>query len=186
MWFWNSQNLVCVVETTWDGIKQKKITLQGNSSLRVERRKRGNAQRASSSSHEAEGDRELSSAGVRTRGCRSRILTAPDNFQSWSPSAKWCELYATLHDRFRLEVRTLFYPMRTLKLAAWVTLIIAGIRWCAGRGREYRWRAARGSGAQPRRGVPRRGGAEPPDCHETNFKCFINKFCHEMRHALWR
>ena len=33
----------------------------------VERRKRGNAQRASNSSHEDEGDCELSSAGVRTR-----------------------------------------------------------------------------------------------------------------------
>ena len=28
------------------------------------------------------------------------------------------------------------------------------------------------------------GGA--PDCHETNLKCSINKFCHEMRHDLWR
>ena len=26
------------------------------------------------------------------------------------------------------------------------------------------------------------GGA--PYCHEMNFKCFINKFCHEMRHDL--
>ena len=62
-------------------------------------------ERASSSSHEAKGDRELSSAGVRTRGRRPRILTARDNFQSRSPSAKCCELYASLHDRFRLEVR---------------------------------------------------------------------------------
>ena len=82
-----------------------------NSRLRVKRRKGGNAQRASSSSHEAEGDRELSSAGMTAR------LTVPDNFQSRSPSAKCCELYASLHDRFRLEVRILFYPMRTLKLA---------------------------------------------------------------------
>ena len=93
------------------------IFVKRNSSLRVERRKRGNAQRASNSSHEAEGNRELSSAGVRTRGRRPRILTARDNFQSQSPSAKCCELYASLHDRFRLEVRILFYPMRTLKLA---------------------------------------------------------------------
>ena len=27
-------------------------------------------------------------------------------------------------------------------------------------------------------------GAEPPHCHETNLKCSINKFCHEMRHDL--
>ena len=75
-------------------------------------------QRASSSSHEAEGDRELSSAGVRTRGRRPRILIARDNFQSRSPSAKCCEHYASLHDRFRLEVRILFYPMRIWTLAA--------------------------------------------------------------------
>ena len=80
-----------------------------NSTLRVEKRKQGNAQRASSSSHEAEGDRELSSAGVRTRGHRPRILTARDNFQSQSPSAKCCELYASLHDRFCLEVRSTKY-----------------------------------------------------------------------------
>ena len=24
-------------------------------------------------------------------------------------------------------------------------------------------------------------GAEAPDCHETNLKCFMNKLCHEMR-----
>ena len=24
-------------------------------------------------------------------------------------------------------------------------------------------------------------GAEPPDRHETNLKCFMNKLCHEMR-----
>ena len=97
-----------------------------NSRLRGERRKRGNAQRASTLSHEAEGDRELSSAGARTRGRRPRILTARDNFQSRSPSAeccqlyvaKCCELYASLHDRFHLEVRILFYPMRTWKLSA--------------------------------------------------------------------
>ena len=78
------------------------MSASGNSTLRVERRKRGSAQRASSSSYEAEGDRELSSAGVRSRGRRPRILTAwesyrardvtvRDNFQSRSPSAKCCE-----------------------------------------------------------------------------------------------
>ena len=25
------------------------------------------------------------------------------------------------------------------------------------------------------------GGGVPPDCHETNLKCFMNKLCHEMR-----
>ena len=74
--------------------------------------------RASSSPHEAEGDRELSSAGVKTRNRRSRILSARDNVQSRSPLAKCCELYASLHDRFRLEVRILIYPMRTWKLVA--------------------------------------------------------------------
>ena len=35
-------------------------------------------------------------------------------------------------------------------------------------------------------GVGGGGGAEPPNCHGTNLKCSINKFCHEMRHDLWR
>ena len=107
-------------------------------------------QRAWSSPHEAEGDRELPSAGVRTRGRRPRIFTARDYVQSRSPSAKCCELNASLHDRFHLEVRILFYPMRRWKLAAWVTLIIAGMRVVGGTGDEYRWREARRSGAQPR------------------------------------
>ena len=34
-----------------------------------------------------------------------------DNFQSRSPSAKYCELYARLHDRFRLEVRIRVYEV---------------------------------------------------------------------------
>ena len=123
-------------------------------------------QRASSSSHEAEGDRELSNAGVRTRGRRLSILTRRDKFQSRSPSTKCCELYASLHDRFRLEVRILFYPMRTWKLAAWVTSIIAGMRWWAGRGREYRWREAHGSGAQPRWSPPLLSGNELKMFHE--------------------
>ena len=89
-----------------------------NSSLHVERRKRRNAQRASSSSHEAEGECELSSAGMTARGRRPRVVIERDNFQSRSPSAKCCELYASLHKRFRLEVRILLYPMRKLKLAA--------------------------------------------------------------------
>ena len=37
----------------------------------------------------------------------------------------------------------------------------------------------------PKGDAPARdSGAEPPDCHETNLKCFMNKFCHEMRHDL--
>ena len=74
--------------------------------------------RACSWPYEVEGDRELSRAGVKTRRHRPRFLTARDNAQSRSPSAKCCELYVSLHDRFRLEVRILFYPMRTWKLAA--------------------------------------------------------------------
>ena len=73
---------------------------------------------ASSSSHEAEGDRELSSAEMTARGRRPRDVNVRGNFQSRSPSAKCCELYASLHDCFRLEVRILFYPMSTWKLAA--------------------------------------------------------------------
>ena len=114
------------------------MSVSGNSSLRVERRKRGNAQRALSSSHEAEGDRDLSSAGMTARGRKPRVVNVRDNFQSRSPSTKCCELYASLHDRFRLEVRILFYPMRTLKLVTWVTLIIAGTRGWAGRGKPRR------------------------------------------------
>ena len=45
-----------------------------------------------------------------------------------------------------------------MKLAAWVTLIIAGMRVVGGTGE---------------------GGV-------TNLKCFMNQFCHEMRHDLWR
>ena len=57
--------------------------------------------------------RKLSSAGMTARGRTPRDVNVRDNFQSRSPSAKCCELYASLHDRFRLEVRILFYPMRT-------------------------------------------------------------------------
>ena len=89
---------------------------------------------ASSAPHEGEGDRELSSVGVRTRGRRPSILTARDNVQSLSPSAKCYELYASFYDRFRLEVRILFYSMRTWKCVAWVTSIIAGMRVVGGTG----------------------------------------------------
>ena len=53
-------------------------------------------------------------------------------------------------------------------------------------------RGGGGSVGGGRRGVqgrspgrrPGGGGAEPLDYHETNLKCFMNKFCHEMRHDL--
>ena len=32
--------------------------------------------------------------------------------------------------------------------------------------------------------APTGGWGGGPDCHETDLKCFINKFCHEMRHDL--
>ena len=63
---------------------------------------------------------------------RPNAEIARDNAQSRSPSVKCCELYGSSHDRFRLEVRILFYPMRTWKLATWVTEIIAGMRVVAG------------------------------------------------------
>ena len=99
--------------------------------------------------------------------------------------------FASLHDRFRLEVCILFYPIRTWKLAAWAIAIITGMQVVGGAGEEVRLEGRAGSGAQPRWSLgvkPRRGvqGAEPPDCHETNLKCFMNKFRHEMRHDLWR
>ena len=81
-------------------------------------------QRASSFSHEAEGDRELSSTG----GRRPRILTARDNVQSRSPSAKCCELYASLHERFRLEVRILFYITPCVKCGRRVRVCSTGRR----------------------------------------------------------
>ena len=131
LWGWTTPKQKWIyIKKSSNKAKNQRKNLKKNSALRVERRKRGSAQRATSSSHEAEGDRELSSAGVRSRGRRPRILTAWES-KSRSPSAKCCELYyANLHDRFRLEVRILFYPMSTSKLAVWVTLIIAGMRWC--------------------------------------------------------
>ena len=68
-----------------------------------------------------------------------------------------------------------------------------GCHWChAGGGR-----GGGGSTGGGRRGGPgeapvgSRGeapaggsGAEPPDYHEMNLKCFMHKFCHEMRQDL--
>ena len=86
----------------------KKLRL--NSTLRVERWKRGGgAQRASSSSHEAEGDRELSSARVRSRGRRPRFLTAWESYRAreWRPETVGrgmltCEITFS-HDHLRLS-----------------------------------------------------------------------------------
>ena len=59
---------------------------------------------------------------------------------------------------------------------------------------NYCWHAVvggTGEGLQVEGGAGFRGeapaggsGVEPPDCHETKLKCFIYKFCHEMRHNL--
>ena len=142
-------------------------------------------------SHEAEGDRELSSAEVRNRGRRPRILTTRDNVQSRSPSAKCCNFTRVCITAF--ASRCVYYFTRWghgNRWLEWLQLLLA-CGWWAERGREYRWREAQWSGTQPRWGPgakPRRGArwAEPPDCHGTNLKCFMNKFCHEMRHDLWR
>ena len=85
---WRSNESVCgiwfkigsVARSHWTQVMWWFKRSQENSTLRVERRKRGSAQRASSSSHEAEGDRELSSAGRTARGRRPRGVTARDNF----------------------------------------------------------------------------------------------------------
>ena len=89
-----------------------------SSTLRVERRKWGNA----------DGREVRRTRSKVIASCRARVLIVRDNAQSRSPSAKCCELYASLYDRFRFEVRILFYPIRTWKWAAWVTRIIAGMR----------------------------------------------------------
>ena len=54
-----------------------------------------------------------------------------------------------------------------------MTLLIAGMRVAGGTGERV----------QVEGGVVVRGEA-PPGGHETNLKCFMNKFCHEMRHDL--
>ena len=72
-----------------------------------------------------------------------------------------------------------------------MTLIIAGMRLVSGTGDEVQVEGGAGvRGTVPagsRGEAPARdtgGGGESPDCHETNLKCFMNKFCHEMRHDL--
>ena len=108
-----------------------------NSTLRVERRKWGNAASVKFAARDQSWSR--------------------DNLQSRSPSAKCCELYASLHDRFRLEVRILFHPMRTWKLAAWVTLIIDGMRVVGGTGEGVQ--AEGGAGVRGAAPVGSRGEA---------------------------
>ena len=109
-----------------------------------------------------------------------RFVTVRDNFHSRSPSAKCCEFYANLHDRFRLEV---------IEIGG-----LSDFNYCChavvggtGKGVQVKG-GARVRGAAPvgsRGDAPAGGsGAEPPDCHETNLKCVINKFFHEMRHDL--
>ena len=98
-----------------------------------------------------------------------------DNAQSRLPSAKCCELYASLHDRFRLEVRILFYSMRTWKLAAWVTAIIAGMQVAGGTGKVVKVEGDAGvRGAAPvgSRGEAPAGrpGAEPPRLSRNELK----------------
>ena len=61
-----------------------------------------------------------------------------------------------------------------------MTLIIAGMRVMGGTGEGVL--VAGGAGVRGAAPVESRG--EAPDCHETKLKCFINKFCHEMRHDL--
>ena len=70
-----------------------------------------------------------------------------------------------------------------------MTLIIAAMRVVGWTGKGVQAEGGAGvRGAAPvgsRGEAPARGaGAEPPDFHETNLKCFMNKFCHEMRHDL--
>ena len=142
----------------------------------------------------------LSSRGVYT------ILSDEDILIDGLSDFNYCSAYGL---GFSLSVAVTFSQvLRTLRDFAWPLssqgvytilsdedIVIGGLSdfnycWHAvvdETGREYRWREARGSGAKPRWGPgakPRRGakGAEPPDCHETNLKCFITKFCREMRH----
>ena len=115
---------------------------------------------------------------AKVRECSERRFrrTRPkvrEGAQSRSASAKCCESYASLHDRFCFEVRILFYPMRTWKLAAWVTLIITDMRVVGGAG----------EGLQVEGGAGIRGAAPAGG---SNLKCVMKKFCHEMRHDLWR
>ena len=59
--------------------------------------------------------------------------------------------------------------------------------WHAGGGRTGEevpvQKSAGVRGAAP---VRSRREAQAGDCLETNLKYFMNKFCHEMRHDLWR
>ena len=70
-----------------------------------------------------------------------------------------------------------------------MTLIIAGMRVVGGRGEGVQVEGGTGVWGVvpvgPRGEAPAGGsGGGDPDCHETNLNCFMNKFCHEMRHDL--
>ena len=169
---WESEEMLgCVVKVKkkW-GNARPCCKNRKNSTLRVERQQRVNAQRASSSSHEAD-------AGVRTRGRRPRILTARDNFQSRSPSAKCCEFTRVCMTAF--ASRCVYYFIRWGHWNWWLEWLHLLLACGGGRDGGGRRMEARGSGAQLRWGPgakPQRAvrEAEPPECHETDLKCFIN------------
>ena len=151
-----------------------------NSTLRVERRMWGNS-----------GERE----GRRTR---SKVI-ASCRAREWEPVA---EGRGFLPREITLSRDHLRRVMRTLREFAWrlsprgaCTILpdedmeISGLSDC-----NYWWHAGGGRGGgestggewRAGRGLQGDTGAKPPDYHETNLKCFMNKFYHEMRHDLWR
>ena len=71
-----------------------------------------------------------------------------------------------------------------------MTAIIAGILVVGGAGERVQVEGRAGiRGAAPVRSrgeapAGGSGGSTPPDGHESNLKCFMNKFCHEMRYDL--
>ena len=113
---------------------------------------------------------------MRTRDRRPRILTARDNAQSRSPSAKCFEFLREF--RWPLSPRSVYtiLPDEDIEIGG---LSDCSYCWNAGggrRGREYRWREARGSGAQPRWGpgaMPQRGiGGGAPRLSRSELKMF--------------
>ena len=107
-------------------------------------------QRASSSSHEAEGDRKLASVGVRTRGRGFLLRERTFSRDHLRPSA--ANFMRVCMTAFASRCST-----RTWKLAAWVTLIIAGMRVVGGPGAGGA--AARGAAAVGFRGEAPAGGS---------------------------
>ena len=130
----------------------------------------------------------------KVRSTWPKVIATESDLARWQPSAYGLGPSfprSTAHDHLRPRATSLtlaahspafvflrvsyYYSMRTWKLAAWVTAIIGG--W-AEEGVQVEGGA--GPGAQPQwgpRAMPAEG-SEPPDCHETNLKCFMNKFCH--------